>query len=227
MRNNNPLFTSFKFQVSSFKFQNKGFTLIELLISLTILAVIVVIIFGALRISVRAWEKGEKNVEKHQRCRIVLNQIKRQLASVCLRKVNSSSKQPFIFKGDNKSLEFLSYVSLSPINTHGIVFVKYIVKSEEQDREQFVFFENNVVLLDKDISTDDLNEDDFYMLIPEALSIGFEYLKGQTEEKDFEWQQSWDPENDKGYPLAIKIILKTDAETDPINVIARIEGTEN
>ncbi len=207
--------------------RNKGFTLIELLISLTILAVIVVIIFGALRISVRAWEKGEKDVETHQRCRIVLNLIKRQLASVCLRKVNTGTKQTFSFKGDNKSLEFLSYMSLSPTNTHGIVFVKYVVESEQEDREQLVFFENNVVLLDKDISTDDLNEDDFYMLIPEVHSVEFEYLKGQTEEKDFEWQQSWDPENNKGYPLAIKIILKTDAETSPINVIARIEGTEN
>ncbi|MCP4107125.1 MAG: prepilin-type N-terminal cleavage/methylation domain-containing protein [Desulfobacteraceae bacterium] len=217
-------------QVSSFKFQvstSKGFTLIELLISLTILAVIVVIIFGALRISVRAWEKGEKDVETHQRCRIVLNLIKRQLASVCQRKVTNNSEQSFDFKGDNKSLEFLSYVALSPNNNLGIVFVKYLVESEQEDREQLIFFENNVVLSDKDTSTDDLNEDDFHMLIPEVQSIEFEYLKGQTQEKDFEWQQSWDPENDKGYPLAIKVILKTDEESEPINVIARIEGNEN
>ncbi|MCP4349783.1 MAG: prepilin-type N-terminal cleavage/methylation domain-containing protein [Desulfobacterales bacterium] len=206
---------------------SKGFTLIELLISLTILAVIVVIIFGALRISVRAWEKGEKDVEIHQRCRIVLSLIKRQLASVCQRKVSDNSKQPFNFKGDNKSLEFLSYVALSPNNNLGIVFVKYLVESEQEDREQLIFFENNVVLSDKDTSTDDLNEDDFHMLIPEVQSIEFEYLKGQTEEKDFEWQQSWDPENDKGYPLAIKVILKTDEESEPINVIARIKGSEN
>ena len=60
---------------------NKGFTLLELLISLTILGVIVVIIFGAFRIGIRAWEKGEKDVESRQRQRIVLDLSKQQLAS--------------------------------------------------------------------------------------------------------------------------------------------------
>ncbi|HEX7533874.1 MAG TPA: prepilin-type N-terminal cleavage/methylation domain-containing protein [Syntrophales bacterium] len=42
---------------------NRGFTLLELLIALTITAMIVAIIFGALRIGIRAWEKGE-NVKR-------------------------------------------------------------------------------------------------------------------------------------------------------------------
>ena len=63
---------------------SRGFTLLELLISLTIVALIVVIIFGALRIGIRAWEKGEKDVDVRQRQRIVLDLIKRQLASTCV-----------------------------------------------------------------------------------------------------------------------------------------------
>ena len=60
---------------------SKGFTLLELLISLTIIGLILVIIFGALRIGVRAWEKGERDVESHQRRRVVLGLVKRQFAS--------------------------------------------------------------------------------------------------------------------------------------------------
>jgi len=44
-----------------------GFTLLELLISMTILAMIVVIIFGAFRVGIRAWEKGEKDLGVRQR----------------------------------------------------------------------------------------------------------------------------------------------------------------
>lgn len=67
----------------------------ELLISLTIISVIVVIISGALRIGVRAWEKGEQDIETRQRYRIVLDLMKRQLTSICLRKMTDKSRQSF------------------------------------------------------------------------------------------------------------------------------------
>ena len=91
---------------------SSGFTLLELLISLTILAVIVVIVFGALRVGVRAWEKGEKDIDARQRHRIVLDLFKRQLTSISLKKVRNAGKQPFLLKGDNTFLEFISNVSL-------------------------------------------------------------------------------------------------------------------
>jgi len=63
---------------------SSGFTLLELLISLSIVGLILLIVFGALRIGSRAWEKGERDVEAHQRQRIVLGLIKQQLASASL-----------------------------------------------------------------------------------------------------------------------------------------------
>jgi len=46
---------------------NRGFTLLELLISLTILSLVTVLIFGAFRMGIRAWEKGERNIDGRQR----------------------------------------------------------------------------------------------------------------------------------------------------------------
>ncbi|HNT58060.1 MAG TPA: prepilin-type N-terminal cleavage/methylation domain-containing protein, partial [Syntrophales bacterium] len=60
---------------------NRGFTLLELLISLTLLSVIAVLVFGALRLGVRAWEKGEATIETRQRERIVMDLLQRQMAS--------------------------------------------------------------------------------------------------------------------------------------------------
>ena len=70
-----------------------GFTLLELLISLTIIGLILVIVFGALRIGARAWEKGERDVETHQIQRIVLDNMKRQIASTCLREIMSEDEK--------------------------------------------------------------------------------------------------------------------------------------
>jgi len=229
---------------------NRGFTLLELLISLTILSVIMVIIFGAFRISARAWEKGEKNIETNQRERIVLNLMKKQLASASLLSVGSSLRvgsspsvgsslrlEPtniFAFKGDNKSLEFLSYISLVPGNKFGMVYVKYMAASDSslrleptENKERLSFFEKNLIMLNKEFNPADLTEEDFYDLIPRIHSVSFEYLKGTTEEKEFDWQESWEPEKDKGFPFAVKIILKKDEDTPPIFVIVRIEKNES
>ena len=203
---------------------NKGFTLLELLISLSILGVIVVVIFGAFRIGVRAWEKGEKDVESRQRQRIVLDLIKHQLASTCLREVKDASQQPLLLKGDNKSIEFVSHIPMVPGNQFGMVYVKYVVEPEDGGkRERLTFWEKNIVLLNKETDMSDLHEDDFFELFPGVQSIAFEYLKGGTDEETSQWQETWDQAIDEGFPRAIRVILVEDVEKAPIYVIARIE----
>ncbi len=83
-----------------------------------------------------------------------------------------------------------------------------------------MLYEKNLVLLDKAFDADNPNEDEFHELLPRIHSIVFEYLK-KTEET-VEWQPSWNPENDKDLPLAIRIALIKDSESDPVLVIARI-----
>jgi len=204
-----------------------GFTLLELLISLTIMGLIVVVVFGAFRVGVRAWEKGEKDVEIHQRQRIVLNLVKSQLTSIFVHKVGSGSRKPFFLKGDKKSIEFLSYVSIAPGNRPGLVYVKYVVKPENEDeKERLVFYEKNFVPQDKEKREDlgELDEGDFLTLISDVHSIGFEYLKGQGGEEILEWEETWDPDKDKGFPRAVMVTLMVDADTAPIKMIIRIES---
>ncbi len=218
MRKESSAIVDRKFSISS------GFTLLELLIALTIMGLIVVVVFGAFRIGVRAWEKGEKDVETHQRQRVVLNLIKRQLASIFVHKVGNGSRRPFFLKGDKKSMEFLSNTSIMPGNQSGLVYARYVVKPEDEgEKEQLGFYEKNFALQDKE-KMEDLNEEDFFMLISDVHSIGFEYLKGQDGEEILEWEETWDPDKDKGFPRAVKVTLKVDADTAPIKMIVRIES---
>lgn len=203
---------------------SSGFTLLELLISLTIMGLIVVVVFGAFRVGIRAWEKGEKDVETHQRQRIVLNLIKRQLASIFVHKVGNGNRRPFFLKGDEKSMEFLSNTSIMPGNQSGLVYARYVVRPEDEgEKERLGFYEKNFALQDKE-KMEDLNEEDFFMLISDVHSIGFEYLKGQDGEEILEWEETWDPDKDKGFPRAVKVTLKVDADTAPIKMIVRIES---
>ncbi|MBN2438468.1 MAG: hypothetical protein JXL20_07680 [Deltaproteobacteria bacterium] len=191
------------------------------MIATTITAVIVVIIFGALRIGIRAWEKGEKDVDIRQKQRIVLELIKRQLASTCTSEVWGKDQQLVPLKGDNKSIAFVSHIPMAPGNRFGLVYVQYTVKQDKtNDKENLVFYEKNLALLDKKIGAGKPDENDFSELLSGIKSIVFEYLKIRPDEETSPWQKSWDPAVEKGVPRAIRITLEENDKKTPLYVIA-------
>ena len=198
-----------------------GFTLLELLISFTIIGLILVIVFGSLRIGARAWEKGEKDVEMRQRERIVLDLVKRQIASIFVRVVKDKDERPFFLKGDGESMEFISRIPMVPGNRAGLVYVKYVVGAGDGGKKRLMFSEKNTYIIEKVM--EDQAEDEFFELIPGAENIEFEYLRGPSEdEEESVWQETWDPDSDKGAPLAVKIIFQDSKDKAPIHVIAPI-----
>lgn len=211
--------------------RDQGFTLLELLISITIVAIITLLIFGALRIGARAWEKGEQNVEYLQRTRIVSDLVKRQIASACAPGVKKKQQMMSILKGDRKSMEFFSLVSVVPGNEFGKVRIIYAVNTGADDKERLLIFEKSKVLggassprrgLDGKIA-DEPGDADFHVLIPQAEEISFEYAKADMVGKQF-WQETWEPVDEKDFPAAVKITLRIDAETDPITTIAHVRA---
>jgi general secretion pathway protein J len=212
-----------------FILKNKqAFTLIELIISMTIIAVILVIIFGAFRIGIRAWEKGEKDIDKQQRYRIVLDLIQRQLTSITYKKAQINDIDQLILKGDAKSFEFTSHVSLKPENKFGIVYAKYMITEDHKNNEKLIFYEKNMVLFDKDFKFSDIDLNSFFELIPYAHGISLEYLKPPEQglEEEAKWQDKWDPESDQGFPLAVKLIVIDEPEATPLVVIAPLYQQE-
>ena len=198
---------------------NRGFTLLELLISLTILSLITLLVFGAFRIGIRAWEKGERNIDGRQRERIVLDLIKRQLASIPVDTVKG--EKTLALKGDSKSVEFVSDIHLVPGDKFGMVYVKYRVEEGEDGGEILSFSERNVVMMiGKDSDIDD--SDDLFIELLRGAGMVFEYLKNATDEETPQWQETWNPENDPGFPVAVRMTLTRADDGVPICVIARI-----
>lgn len=211
-----------------------GFTLLELMISLTIIGLVLVLVFGSLRIGARAWEKGERDIEIHQRQRVVLDNIKRQIASICLREIKADeeegqTKKEVFFRGDSEQMEFISRVPMSPMTRTGMVYVKYVVREDgDGDTWRLLLHEKDVVFLNKEEAVDESEEADFFELVPGAKNIEFSYLKGPGDkEADPEWQDTWDPDSDTGVPMAVKITLQENADASPIYVIARVQVEAN
>lgn len=202
-----------------------GFTLLELLISLTIMGVILVIIFGSLRIGARAWEKGEADVEAQQRERVVLDLVKGQIASICDREIEVDDDTSYVFKGDERTMAFMSRLPAVPTTRTGMVYVKYVIHSGSERGKTLGFYEQDVVSMRSGGIREDPDEADFYVLIPEAHHIAFDYLKQpETESFSPDWQRTWDPESDEGFPMAVRMTFQRGKDTPPLRVIARIHS---
>ncbi len=205
---------------------DKGSTLIELLISITIVGVILVIIMGAFRIGIRAWEKGERDVESFQRQQIVLSILKRQLSSICLRPISIEGGGSFVFNGDEKLIDFISTVSIIPGNDIGNVRVTYRVsRNNENDRYHLEIAERNFLTGGADETIDMLDDEMIHELIADVYDVRFEYLK-MAQDNVKEWQPVWNEGDETGLPLAVKCILQMDEKKLPVVVVARILSQE-
>lgn len=205
-------------------FINKnGFTLIELLITITIFAVSIAIVFGGLRVGVRAWEKGEADIDLRQRNRIVLDLLKRQIKSTYLFNVEEDGETSILFKGENKSLEFVSGISLNPGSRKGLVHVKYSVQDNRKtEKKELQFFEDVNPLLAQDSEIDE--EAEFKTLLPEIEELAFEYFGSLEDDEAGAWHPEWDAEQTEALPAAVKLILKTGPKTEAITVIASVSS---
>ncbi len=204
------------------RFGKRGFTLLELMLSLTILGVVLLIIFGALRVGTRAWEKGEKDVTVHQRQRAVLGLLSQQIASACIYEIKMGD-DAFFFKGSEDAMEFVSRSPIVPGALTGVVFVKYMIQEGGGDgKKQLKLYEKDAGFL-KEEDLESQSEEDLFTLIPGIQDLQFEYLKGSKDKNETDWQASWDPSEEEGLPLAVKIVLKQNEETAPITLLVPIQ----
>ncbi len=111
-------FKIFNLQSSIFKPQG-GFTLIELIIAITIVSMIMAIILGGMRLSIRAWEVGEGRVEVYQTGRVILERMSQEIKSIypyryereiaAEDKTEKIKKSILSFKGEPDRLWFVTF----------------------------------------------------------------------------------------------------------------------
>ena len=85
----------------------RGFTLIEILVAMTLLGVVMVLLFGGLRLGTRVWESGDESVEELARLEVVQGFIRRHLSQAYPLVVSDSRGERRIsFVGRSDTLEF-------------------------------------------------------------------------------------------------------------------------
>jgi len=193
--------------------KSSGFTLLELILSLAIMGVVLLLIFGALRIGARAWEKGEADVEVEQRQRAVFELIQKQIASACFYEIKTGD-DTFCFKGTETEIQFVSRSPIAPGFRSGIVYVNYTVnEGKANDKMGLMLYERDMIFMKEEDFSSDAAENSL-RLISGFQNLRFAYLKMNEDGGETSWQNFWDSSEDSmEMPLAVKMTFEGEDDT--------------
>jgi len=173
-----------------------GFTFLEVIISLTIMSLVVVAIYGALRLGIQAAERGEERREENQRMRAALSFIRRQLKSAYPYPVQDQGESFIYFIGGREGVSFIS--SASRPEAGGFEKVTYVLQGQEL-----------WVRTSAPVFPADLVEDREGALSQESLvltgveKISWEYLWEMGDR--VEWRQEWKGKEERTIPAAVRV----------------------
>lgn len=211
---------------------SSGFTLLEMVVTLTILGFILLIIFGAFRLGISAWEKGESSREEYQKVRAVSQLVSRQLKSMVPYKIKTEKAEGdyLAFEGRARSLKFVSALSMRAKQPEGFVYAIYEFRDEGNEGGRLVVYEQRV-LIRKNFFEEEPKEESGVPLIEGISDILFEYYQEEDSLKNRKegWVEEWNAKEEKELPRAVRMTVtyksgQSEKEETPMTLLASVSA---
>jgi len=89
--------------------EQTGFTLLELVVAITLTGLVLVLLYGGLRLGRDGWDSGEARAEATNRLRLAEEFLRRQLAqSLTVYWTNDRQERIVVFAGETNRIEFVA-----------------------------------------------------------------------------------------------------------------------
>ncbi|MGC2061615.1 MAG: prepilin-type N-terminal cleavage/methylation domain-containing protein [Thermodesulfovibrionales bacterium] len=175
---------------------NKGFTLLELLISFSIIALIVLIIAGAMRLAYHSVESGEKRADFLERFRGSISLINAQVQSQVPLTYTDNAEKKFYFVGERELLTLSTNYSIWG-SEKGYSIVTYKVETDNIGKKK-------ITATEQTIGIESLRQT---LLLTGFDEISFEYFyKGPTDEKG-SWTDRWTEKTSVPDKILLHLVL--------------------
>lgn len=191
-----------------------GFTLLEILLGMSLLSVMMLLLFGSLRICVQNWDAGETKLAQVDQTALIQNFFSNHLQNCLPLNDNFAEKPQFSFQGDSHAVQF---VSTMPASAGRLGLQLFTVAQEETKsdtisvslRPFFPAVEGNAWQTEQ------------VTILKAVKSLNFEYF-GVDDEKPGEppvWQTTWLEKQQ--LPLLVKIVVELlDGQVWPEIIVA-------
>jgi len=208
-----------------------GFTLIEVMVTLTILGLILLIISGAFRLGLSAWEKGESTREEYQKVRAISQLVCQQIKSSIPYKIKTQKAEGdyLAFEGKTHSVKFVSALPIKARGPQGFVYAIYEFQEGGEEGGRLVYYEQRV--LNKNFFEEKPDEELGISLYEGISDVRFEYLREEDPEENQtgDWLDEWNAKEEKELPKALRMKItlkqkKSEKEEVPLTLLASISA---
>ncbi len=181
------------------KRSQRGFTLVEVVIALTIVATLLVVVFGALRVGVTAWQKGDERALALEQSRSITQIITRALGAAYPYQASGSGREGarLLFEGEPERVAFVTVAPPLP-SAEPIAFTAVTLRQAAASAPGLAVTQKALP-----------NEKPFDPALEPALVDGavtsarFRFLNGPSGE----WTERWDTAHEKVLPAAVEVTL--------------------
>ena len=208
-----------------------GFTLLEVVVTLTILGLILLIISGAFRLGLSAWEKGESAREGYEKLRTISRLVCQQIKSSVPYKIKTE-KAEGDYLGFEGTPHFLKFVSALPIKAkqpQGFIYAIYEFQEGGQEGGRLVYYEQRV--LNKNFFEETPDEESGVPLMEGVSDVRFEYFRrGDPDKNRTEaWVEKWNAKDENELPKALRMTItlrdkEGDKEEAPLTLLVSISA---
>jgi general secretion pathway protein J len=175
-----------------------GFTLLELVLALSIVAVMLTVLFGGLRVSLRAWSRGEERAESLQHGRGLTQLVEQALAGTYpfQGRLDQNAQPQLLCLGE---ADRLAFVTVSPpiALPAPVAFTAVTLSAGAGSAPGLAIREKSLPNFDPFVEVAPSLVD------PSVTAIRFRYLRGA----DGAWEDTWDVAQEQTLPRAIEVTL--------------------
>ncbi len=186
-----------------------GFTLLELVVSLTLLAIIALVVSGIARVSHGSLAKGEKRMTELARMRKSLAIITSQIESCAALPLDGQGGKTACFEGTESAMRFATNYSLWR-GQKGNVVVRYHVGDDDRGNRRLSATESLT-------GTENQREE---VLLAGMKAIGFEYFATEGTDGKGAWQETWN--DDLRTPEKVRISIMSGRKRVSVIVTVRV-----
>lgn len=179
--------------------RQRGFTLVEVVIALTIVATLLVVLFGSLRVGLGAWQRGDERAEVLDRARSITQIVTRTLGAAhpYMTSAEGGEAARLLFEGAPDRVAFVT--GAPPFPTAAPIAFTAVTLSRDAGAVPGLAVRQkplpNAVPFDPSLHP---------ALVEETVSdVRFRYLR----ESDRAWEERWDAVQEKALPLAVEMTL--------------------
>ncbi len=160
----------------------RGFTLLEVLIAATLIAIMMVLLFGSLRLGAGSWDSGEQRFDQTSQMLVVQSFLRKHLSAALPWPLGDAVRPGAQFIGNRRSFDYVGFLP-SQIRT-GLYRFRVFV-DRRGDRKSLRVSVRSLGVPPRDEKIEDLE------ILPEVDDVRFAYLARATPEVKPVWVEEW------------------------------------